>query len=205
MTCCNVLLSHTHGLYLISRMQEHVVLNQPWHMLHPCCTAGLMTAILDLQPQQQRSPDSQQQHAWQQHILDAEQLQQTQSTASHNHKVQCQDVLCTDTTKLMVPSPLNIPARATHEHPLCDDQALPDIDDLMCQQLEHGRTGESIFACTHTPPTGAQQAQQSEHAAASSTAPQPVSGDTELPEGAGNQALLQYMKAWWGLVGRVLA
>lgn len=174
-------------------------------MLHPCCTADLITALLGLQ--QQQGLHSLQEHALQQDHPNAEQLLLLPSeqhlkadTTSCNHEEQCQEAVYRDTAACgVITSPLQGQASATPKHSLLEDEDLPDIDDLITAQ-PLGFHHALICVDTQPPAIGQQQPAP----ATMLTASQAIACDINLPEDAGDQVLLLYMKAWWGLVGRVL-
>lgn len=181
------------------------MLNQPWHMLHPCCTADLMTALLGLQ--QQQGLYSLQEHALQQHLSHAEQLllpseqHLKANTTSCVHEEQCREAVYQDTATCgMITSPLQGQAGAAPIHSLLEDEDLPDIDDLITAEQQLGFHDALICADTQLPAIG----QEQQAPAAMPTTSQHFACDIKLPEDAGDQVLLLYMKAWWGLVGRVL-
>lgn len=165
------------------------MLSQPWHMLHPCCTADVLTAVLGLQ-------------ALDLGTFDSKELQLCNSDHGLQGELRGKSQL--DINTCSVPPAFPTPSQAPQIYE--EEKDVPDIDDLLAEQ--QGRERLAIPRLMHgirQSGAGTQLHQPGQRFNASvGAAAQSFARDMEMPGGAGAGALLQYMQAWWGLVGRVL-
>ncbi|MEW5300604.1 MAG: hypothetical protein WDW36_003522 [Sanguina aurantia] len=179
-------------------LEDHVVLDQPWHMLHPCCTADVLAAVLGLQAP---DPDLQ---ALDLDLVDEREPQRCRSEHGLQGGLQAESQL----DAITCGAPRVVPTHSQAAHTREEEEGVPDIDDLLAGlQGREVRDPQVTPGLTHgigQSGAGAQlhQPRQRPDASAGAAAPS-FARDMEMPQDAGAGALLQYMQAWWGLVGRL--